>query len=85
MINEKILSKYSILPFEKFKMQYDNVNENSLLITYYLEFLNETDYLAMKLAEGLITKEDKRDEFEARQFCRDEINRLSKEVITDKE
>ena len=46
----------------------------------YIEFLKQTDYLASKLAEGLITKEDKAEEFEARQFCRDEINRLQSEV-----
>ena len=69
----KILKKYNM----------DNSKLDGAL--FYETFLIQTDYLAVKLAEGLITKEDKAEEFEARQFARDEINGLSNEAITEKE
>ena len=75
MISKNLLKKYNIGTKEEYKSE----------MQVYIEFLKQTDYLASKLAEGLITKEDKAEEFEARQFARDEINRLENEVITEKE
>ena len=69
MISKELLKKYSVGTKEDYKSEKQ----------VYIEFLKQTDYLASKLAEGLITKEDKAEEFEARQFCRDEINRLESE------
>ena len=69
-ISKELLEKYHMGEKETYESE----------IFYYQTFLKQTDYLAYKLAEGLITKEDKAEEFEARQFCRDEINRLQSEV-----
>ena len=57
-------------------------------IFYYQTFLNQTDYVVNKIIESNILGKETKDYTEvlkARQFARDEINRLSKEAITDKE
>ena len=77
-ISKELISKYKVVPLEELveKIGIENIAK----INFYQFFLENTDYLAMKLAEGLINKEDKAEEFEARQFARDEINRLQSEV-----
>ena len=83
-IPSELLKKYNC--FESVEAAKESFGENKYTeITFYDTFLKQTDYLTYKLAEGLISKEDKAEEFKARQFCRDEINRLSNEVITEKE
>ena len=42
------------------------------------KFLNETDYKAIKFAEGVITSGDYEEIKQSRQRCREEINRLEK-------
>ena len=77
MISKELLKKYEMLELKDYEEIYGTSKETKL--TFYDTFLKATDYLAIKLAEGLISKEDKAEEFEARQFCRDEINRLESE------
>lgn len=45
--------------------------------------LADTDYKAIKFAEGLISEEDYAETKAQRQLWRDEINRLESEVDTD--
>ena len=77
-ISKEILKKYHC--FETIEMAKEFFGDTTdTEITFYETFLKQTDYLAMKLAEGLITRDDKKAEFDARDFARQEINRLQSE------
>lgn len=54
----------------------DMATETALTIDYYSYFLRATDYIPLKIIEGVATKEDYASELEYRQFARAEISRL---------
>ena len=60
------------------------MNENTILIqaeiTQLKENLAETDYVAIKIAEGAATADDYADVLAQRQEWRDRINALEKEL-----
>lgn len=80
--------------FESKKFIYDKLNDEILdnpnyienryeietQINEYKKLLSDTDYKAIKYAEGFISEEDYKETKEQRQFWRDEINRLEEEI-----
>lgn len=61
---------------------YDNipVASKEMLISELKQFLAESDYKAIKYAEGLLTDEQYAETKAMRQAWRDEINRLESEL-----
>lgn len=57
-----------------------NFNTSEMQIEALKQQLADTDYKAIKYAEGLITEEDYQPIREQRQAWREEINKLEKEV-----
>ena len=61
---------------------FENSKEAKLLrlecrIKELKQMLNDTDYIACKIAEGVATKEEYREEVSQRQLWREEINSLN--------
>ena len=74
MISENVLKKYPM--FEMI----DKTKEGQIF--YYQTFLSQTDYVSNKIIEAKVLgkeTEDYTEVLEARQFARDEINRLEAE------
>ena len=57
-----------------------SLKEKKNKIKEHKQYLSDTDYKAIKYAEGLISEEEYSQEKEIRQHCRNEINILEEEI-----
>lgn len=79
MIKEEITKKYKMCTLEEALEKWDGVPEELREYVYYIDFLKLTDHIPNKIIEAKeLGREatDYKDILEARQFARDEINRL---------
>ena len=76
MITDEMAKKYGVETVTEKKEKEPQANEDSLSLGFYYSFLNATDYITSKLAEGVATKEEYTEELEAREIARREIRRL---------
>ena len=81
MLADEILARYHMIPLTGYKERYGDTDETERV--FYSTFLTQTDYVAAKLAEaaylGQTPGEDYTEVLAARQYAREEINKLQTE------
>ena len=82
MIKEELLKKYDMLSLKEYKDIFgDTLNTE---ITFLKTFLIQTDYIPNKLIESQIMTincDDYTEELQTRQFCREQIDKLTSKSI----
>lgn len=78
MLTDDILARYHMLPLTGYKERFGDTTETERV--FYSTFLTQTDYVAAKLSEaaylGQAPDEDYTEVLAARQYAREEINKL---------
>ena len=76
-IDAEILEKYGMSPYEEFYNSWrDELTEAQIKELYCHTFLQQTDYISLKILEGSLSTSDCREELEIRELARKELTEL---------